>query len=107
MMIPFGESAVENLSPTHTFTTDQIEKFQKRIDNGYNLFVEKDIVAWLRLYNPKQKFTKVCYKVQESLCNPSQIDNILCMLCFRNYTDDLVVLVMFLMKNITHQAVNQ
>ena len=32
--IPFGESAVETLSPIHTFTTDQIEKFQKHVDNG-------------------------------------------------------------------------
>ena len=32
--VPFGESAVETLSPIHTSTTDQIEKFQKSVDNG-------------------------------------------------------------------------
>ena len=48
----FGESAVETVSPIHTSTTDQIEKFQKSVDNGYDLFVEKDFVAWLRLYHP-------------------------------------------------------
>ena len=50
--LPFGESAAETLSPIHAFNTDQIEKFQKRVDNGYNLFVEKDFVAWLWLYHP-------------------------------------------------------
>ena len=30
--VTFGESAVETLSPIHTFTTDQIEKFQKRVE---------------------------------------------------------------------------
>ena len=44
------ESSVETLSSA--FATDQLEKFQKRVDNGYDLFVENDFVAWLQLYHP-------------------------------------------------------
>jgi len=37
--VPIGESSVETLhSP---FTADQMEKFQKHVDHGYDLFIEE------------------------------------------------------------------
>ena len=71
------------------------EEREIKANERQNISIEKQRAAKIKHKQKeqeknKQKFTKVCYKEQESLCNPSQIDNILCMLCFRNYTDDLV-----------------
>ena len=55
----FNESSVETLSSA--FTTDQMEKFQKRVGNGYDVFVENDSVAWLRLYHPHYLPSDISY----------------------------------------------
>ena len=38
-----------------------MEKFQKRVDNGYDVFVENDFVAWLRLYHPHYLPSDILY----------------------------------------------
>ena len=39
-------------APPPSFTADQVEKFEKRIANGYDVFIDDDFVSWLKFYHP-------------------------------------------------------
>ena len=47
-----SEVTVNNTIPEPNFTVEQILLFKKRFENGYDLYVDPDYVAWLRLYHP-------------------------------------------------------
>ena len=40
-------------SSTSTFTSMQIELFQTRFEDGYNIYNDKDYVSWLELNHPE------------------------------------------------------
>ncbi len=43
---------IEALTHLPSFTAEQVEKFKKRVDNGYDIFIYNDFVLWLRYYHP-------------------------------------------------------
>ena len=51
---PSLDSSLEDVQPvtTSTFAQDELQLFERRFDNGYNLFTDKKYVAWLEKYHP-------------------------------------------------------
>ena len=42
----------DETSPTNKFSSSQLTCFQKRYDNGFDVFTDIDYVRWLKLYHP-------------------------------------------------------
>ena len=38
--------------PPQSFTAEQVAKFERCVENNYDIFIDQDFVAWLRLYHP-------------------------------------------------------
>ena len=41
------------IPPKPFFSEEQIHLFQTRFENGYNLFIDKDYVAWVNIHHPE------------------------------------------------------
>ena len=41
------------IPPKPFFSKEQIHLFQTRFENGYNLFIDKDYVAWVNIHHPE------------------------------------------------------
>ena len=49
-----GVHAVSQSGATNgTFTDEQLELFEKRLEEGYDLFVDADYVRWLEMHHPE------------------------------------------------------
>lgn len=48
----FSDDGFESEPPPPMFTAEQIEKFEKRIENGYDVFSDATFVSWLKFYHP-------------------------------------------------------
>ena len=74
--IPVGDSSIEDVlpdqSPPRSFTDEQIAQFECRIENDYDIFIDEDFVAWLRLYHPHYLPSDL---VTTSTDNPLPIDD--------------------------------
>ena len=46
-------SAVESISSAETFTAEQLQRFQIRYEEGFNVFTDRFYVKWLKLHHPE------------------------------------------------------
>jgi len=51
--VPTAEHTVTTASGVE-FTVDMIKKFEKRFENGFNIYTDQAYVQWLRIHHPDQ-----------------------------------------------------
>jgi len=49
--VPIAEQTFTTASGVE-FTVDMIKKFEKRFENGYNIYINQTYVQWLRIHHP-------------------------------------------------------
>ena len=61
------------------FSAEQLDLFEKRYENGYNIYVEQDYVSWLQLYHPVSLPDDVKPKCEVTPKQPPNSDDSLAM----------------------------
>ena len=63
----FDLSFDDGHSSAPTFTAEQLELFEKRYDNGYDVLIDPDYVAWLKWKSGKECISEARGVVQMAL----------------------------------------
>ena len=50
--VPTGPEQTFSPASSVEFTADMIKKFEKRFENGYNIYTDHNYVEWLRIHHP-------------------------------------------------------
>jgi len=49
---PKGTEQTRTTASSVEFTADMLKKFEKRFENGYNIYIDQTYVQWLRMHHP-------------------------------------------------------